>query len=92
MNGPGIEKPSIPEIDDIAKEYEGKRDERMTLLKQEVDAKKRLSDAMHKHGQTRYTYDDDDGVAKVVLCEPGKEKLKIKTVEAELEEGGDAED
>jgi YD repeat-containing protein len=75
VEGPGISEPHVPEIEDIAEQYVDVRDRRMALTKQECDAKGRLITVMHNHNITRYTYD-----GKVVLCEPGKEKLKVSTV------------
>lgn len=75
VEGPGVSVPHVPEIEDIAEQYVNVRDRRMALTTQEVEAKGRLETVMRNHNLTRYTYD-----GKVVICEPGKTKLKVKTV------------
>lgn len=75
MEGDGVSVPKIAEIEDIAEQYVDVRDRRMALTTQEVEAKGRLATVMHNHNLTRYPFD-----GKVVICEPGKEKLKVKTV------------
>lgn len=75
VEGPGISVPHIAEIEDIAEQYVSVRDQRMVLTTQEVEARGRLATVMHNHNLTRYPYD-----GKIVICEPGKEKLKVKTV------------
>lgn len=84
VEGPGVSEPHVPEIEDIAEQYVDVRDRRMGLTKQEVEARGRLATVMHNHNLTRYTYD-----GKVVICEPGKDKLKVRTVNGpeDLEDG-----
>lgn len=73
MNGPGVEPVQFDDIDEIASEYVKKRDERIVLLGQEVDAKRRLKSAMDKHTLKTYEYD-----GYIVCIVPGEEVLKVK--------------
>lgn len=86
MVGDGVSVPKIAEIEDVAEQYVDVRDRRMALTKQEVECRNRLATVMHNHDQTRYPYD-----GQVVICEPGKEKVKVKTVNGpeDLEDGGE---
>lgn len=76
VEGPGVSRPKVKEIDKAAAKYIGIRDDRMTLTEKEVEARATLSEVMHKHNLTRYIYDD-----QLVTVEPGKEKIKVRTVD-----------
>lgn len=85
---PGVDQPEIAEIDDIGSEYLKQRDERIAVLALEVDAKKRLTAALEKHGLKSYRLDDE----RVAVLEAGKEKLKIKKLDADGEVQPDDDD
>lgn len=84
MEGDGVApQKKIKAIETAADKYVTARDERMLLTKKEVDARTHLANVMHEHKMQRYIYDD-----LLVLCEPGKEKIKVKAVDGpdDLEE------
>jgi hypothetical protein len=56
---PGLEPPSIPEIDAAAEAYYELKSDRQRLLGEEVAAKKNLIEKMLAHKQTRYVTPDD---------------------------------
>lgn len=80
MEGDGVAPVKIPLLEKLARAYTQVRDERMQTLKDEIDAKQELIEAMHKNseriktpsGVLMYHYDDE-----VITLEPGKEKLKV---------------
>lgn len=84
MEIPGTERPKIEEVEATAEEYTSLRDRRMAVLKEEVTAKTKLLDAMHKYGLTIYRYDD-----RIVEVQPAKEKVKVKSIHDEDEDGED---
>ena len=86
IEGEGVSKPKIKAIDRAADKYVEIRDERMALTDKEIDAKAVLLNAMHEHGLTEYQYGD----MKVVV-KPGKENVKVKTVDALNDEEGEEE-
>lgn len=81
MTGKGIAPVKIPKIDKLARDYVEWRDQRISALEAEVEAKRKLIEALHFHedqlklpdGTIVYHYDDS-----LVTLESGKEKLKIK--------------
>ena len=86
MEGPGIAPVKIPKIDKLAREYVEWRDQRISALEAEVDAKRKLIEALHFHGDQlvlpdgtiAYHYDDS-----LITLEAGKEKLQIKASHAD---------
>lgn len=87
MEGDGVApQKKIPAIEKAADNYVTARDERMLLTKKEVETRTNLSTVMHENGLTRYIYDD-----QLVICEPGKDKIKVKAVNDpdDLEEESD---
>ncbi len=76
---PGVEG-AIPELEQLGYEYASLRDQRMELLKQEVELKRKSLEAMKRHHLTEYKYQDLS--MKIV---PGEEKLKV-TVEKDVDE------
>lgn len=68
-----------PRIEKAAKAYVKVRNERMVLTEKETNAKAVLSHEMHEAQVTRYVYTEDDKEMEVI-CEPGKEKLKVNQV------------
>jgi hypothetical protein len=54
---PGMEPPSVPEIEKAADDYVEARDARMAAMEPEASAKKLLTELMKKHGLATYEYD-----------------------------------
>ena len=54
---PGMAPPSIKEIDVQALRYVNCRDERMGMLKDEVDQQGKLEELLKKHGLNSYEFD-----------------------------------
>jgi hypothetical protein len=85
MKGPGIAPVKIPKVDKLARAYVEWRDQRISALEAEVDAKRKLIEALHFHadqialpdGTLAYHYDD-----ALITLEPGKEKLQVKSSHA----------
>ncbi len=71
---PGVEA-EIPELEDGARLYAGFRDERMELLKREVEQKEYLLELMKKYGKEEYSH---DGIEIKVVHEAETVKVKIK--------------
>jgi hypothetical protein len=82
MEGPGIAPVKIPKVDKLARQYVEWRDQRISALEAEVEAKRKLIEALHFHadqitlpdGTIAYHYDDS-----LITLEPGKEKLQVKS-------------
>jgi hypothetical protein len=81
---PGTEG-SIPELESLSHEYAASRDERMSLLKKEVELKTKLREAMHKNELTKYVYQDI-----CIEIVPGEEKLKVVVAKDGAETDEDA--
>lgn len=77
---PGMERKAIKEIETLADEYVAHRDKRMGALKKELEAKQKLIDAMKKHGQKVYNF-EEDGMDVTVELQPGDETVKVKKAE-----------
>ena len=56
---PDMEEPSIPAIDKAADAYAAARDQRMEILKEDIDLQEKLKELMKKHNLTTYIYDDN---------------------------------
>jgi hypothetical protein len=67
----------IPELEQLGYEYAALRDRRMTLLKEEVDLKKKTLEALHKNNLLNYSYEDLE-----IQIVPGAEKLRVKVKKA----------
>lgn len=78
---PGMERKAIKEIEKLADEYAELRDDRMAVLKNEVDAKAKLIDAMHRNGVNTYEFEDDGETVTVELKSEEKVKVKRGTTE-----------
>lgn len=84
LKGPGVERPSIPELDEALEDYKVKRDARCAATKEEVPAKDLVLSLFHKHaealqdgkGTLRYPFQDGDEI-KDVYIEAAKEKVKF---------------
>lgn len=87
MEGEGVApQKKIRAIETAADQYVTARDDRMALTKKEVDTRSKLAAVMHDNKLCRYVYGD-----LLVLCEPGKEKIKVKTVDGPDDLEGDEE-
>jgi hypothetical protein len=87
---PGMERTSIPEIDDSAQAYVSARDKRMALTSKEVAAKLNLLTVLQAHekeldkgqdGAKVYRFEDE-----IVILKPGKLKVQVKHANEEDEE------
>ena len=76
---PGMEKPSIEDVERAADEYVDARDKRMALTKQEVETRDALIAAMRAHKIKSYEYD-----GRLVTLE-ATAKIKVKSVADEDE-------
>lgn len=76
---PGVPK-GIPELEQIGLDYASARDERMEILKREVDLKAQAIEAMQKHSLTEYKV---EGLTMRII--EGERKLKV-TVEKDADE------
>lgn len=83
IKGPGVERVSIPEVEKAARIYVTCRDERMELLEEEIEFKKKLREVMHanedkigkdRDGSMIYRFGD-----QLIVLKPGKEDVKVKT-------------
>lgn len=90
MEGPGVGKPSIPEIDKAAEAYCAARDKRLMASGKEVEAKQKLAGILKAHaeeigrapdGGIRYEFD-----GRLVELVPTDEKLRVKDIKDEDEE------
>jgi hypothetical protein len=90
MTGPGVGQQNIPEIDDLAASYVKERDKRIRQTPREVDSKKALIAALHKHekeigrdaeGVLRYNYE-----GLIIELRYADEKLKVRKADEEEEE------
>ena len=70
---PGMEDRAIESLNDAALAYDEVKKERMGLTKQEVEAKKKVSDLMHAQKKKRYHF----GNILIDLVPEG-EKVKVK--------------
>jgi hypothetical protein len=92
LTGKGVAPIHIKELDQLVDAYITERDERIILTRREVEAKRGVLEAMHRHaeqlrtaeGTLAYRYDET-----LVLVIPGKEKLKVKTDGDDDEEESD---
>lgn len=77
---PGMDPPTIPEIDEAAEEYRRVRDRRMELTKEEARHNELLLGLMKKHNLSEYRYDGTEvSVAKE------KEKARVRRIKEESE-------
>jgi hypothetical protein len=68
---------AIPEIEDADEHYRDKRDNRMQLGEEEVEAQADLTNVMRKHKVTSYKYEGKDGkMYEVYLPEEVKAKSR----------------
>jgi hypothetical protein len=91
MKGPGVEIPRIKELDDLAAEYQKEKQKRCQQTPKEIAAKGKLIDAIHKHADKLGRTEDGAVVYKndelKVTLKPGKEKLNVKPVDDDNNEG-----
>jgi hypothetical protein len=91
MEGAGVARVHIPEIERLADAYAIARDKRLAAGKKESTANDELRAAMHEHaskigkhpdtGELRYVYDGGSKALRVVIVVPTEEKLRVKDVE-----------
>jgi hypothetical protein len=81
----GMEPPTITEIEGKAEEYVEVRNERMSLLKKEVELQGELAELMKKHKLRNYEYDGQ--TVEVV----NKEKVKVRRKKDDDDEEADEE-
>lgn len=92
MVGDGVAPASIPEIDKLCEKYVHERDKRCALTPKEIEAKGNLIAAIHKHVKAGTLHPDSDGAVVYryddlrVILKPGKETLKIKSVDDDEED------
>ncbi len=86
VEGEGVSRKKVKAVEIAADNYCDIRDKRMAMTEKEVDAKAVLIDKMKQHGLTVYVYDDH----RVEIL-PGKEKIKVRTVDGD-DAGGDEDD
>ncbi len=79
-----MERKGIKEIEQAADEYAELRDERMAILKKEVEAKTQLINLMKKNNQAVYEFEEDGELVTVTL--KSEEKVKVKRGSADDEE------
>lgn len=81
IEGKGVEKPSIKEIDEAADTYIGARDKRILCSAREVETKTRLMELMKRNKLKTYEYDDH--IVELVMTE---ETVKVKNKPKEEDE------
>lgn len=69
---PGVPK-GIPELEEIGIQYAAAHDERMEILKTEVDLKAKAMEIMRKHSLMEYKVEN-----LTMVRVPGEEKLRVK--------------
>lgn len=85
IEGEGVSRQSLPEVDQLAEAYIKERDKRLTQTPKEVAAKRKLIEALHANrdkitqpdGELVYRYDE----MRITLI-PGKEKLRVEEIDA----------
>lgn len=87
MEGPGISRVKVAEVEEAADEYEAVRDRRMALTEKEVEAKAKLRMLMEKHLLTVYVF-DEGGEKVTVTCQP-EIQVKVKRDKGKKEKGED---
>jgi hypothetical protein len=70
---PGMADAAITELNQAALDYAEGRDERMEMTKREVELKTRLIGLLHKHGKTKYVYEDIE-----IELIPEGEKVRVR--------------
>lgn len=83
---PGVGRLKNATVEKAARAYKDVRDDRMELTKKEGERKAELAFAMKTAGLKEYRYGD-----QVVVFTPGKENVKVKTVEEGSDLDGDGQ-
>ncbi len=79
---PGLEPPSIPELDDAAEAYYEAKTDRQAASEVEKNTKESLVEKMVSHGQTRYITANDlvvDLLSKSNISCKKKAEAKVET-------------
>jgi hypothetical protein len=84
---PGMEPPTIKEIEEAAEDYEEKRDQRMEHTKREVSAAAHLLNMLEKHKLLEYRFD-----GKKAFVIQGGRKVKVRTIKDDTEAGDDGKE
>lgn len=72
---PGMEDRAIKDLHEAAIDYDTKKKARMAASRDEVEAKGRVRDLMHKHKRTKYAF---DGVSIELEPPDGEDKVKVR--------------
>jgi len=86
LPAPGMERDSIPEIDEAALEYVAARDERMRRAVEEKKKYEALVGVLKRHNLEHYRFDTDDGVTMSVDKVAVDVKVKVKKVKGDGDE------
>jgi len=86
MEGEGVSRRKIKAVETASDNYVEVRDKRMKLTEQEVEARAVLIQKMRDNNITEYVYDDHK-----VLLVPGKDKVKVRTIDGDGDGLGDDE-
>jgi len=72
---PTMEDRAIKDLHEAALDYDKKKKKRMACTEEEVDAKGKVRDLMHKHKRTHYAF---GGIEITIEPPDGEEKVKVK--------------
>lgn len=90
---PGIERPTIPELDEVCAPYTAARSERMELQKQERELKKQIDERMKALKVRAYVFYNDDDEGYNVTRERGKVKVTVTKLKPDEDvSAGEGED
>jgi len=80
MKGPGIEKPSFPDIDAAAEDFADFHQRRKDLKAGEDEAVERLVAAMTDHELFVYEFEGRKHVSKIITMKKGKITVAVKEI------------
>lgn len=78
IGGPGVDKPSYPDVDEAAEQFGDLHQRRKDLKAGEDEAKEKLVEAMVAHSLSFYEYENRRHVAKIVTVKASKVKVAVK--------------
>lgn len=81
VEGPGVSQPKFKDLDRLGDKFITLRDEKAELATKLTKVEGDIIDCMTGHGLTTYKFSD-----QVMLINPGKTHVKIKTVKVRGEE------
>ncbi len=79
---PGVERPSIKEVEEAAEDFRLKRNARMLSMGPEKEAKTNLLTVLKKHKLKDYRYEGEDAEGETVEFEikrESKENVKVRS-------------